>query len=150
MYRERSNKHVVHPKDLLEKDLKGVNKFNDGLAVRITKAVGTMWSAYLFAFLSFTSLPAIIVAISPASRHYFPAWLIKTSMITLIAWISQNFLQLVLLPIIMVGQNVIQRQEDAKASADHKTLTYIANYQEEQMEELQKQTKLLEDIKDKI
>ncbi|MEI9913595.1 MAG: hypothetical protein WDN66_01085 [Candidatus Saccharibacteria bacterium] len=64
--------------------------------------------------------------------------------ITLIAWISQNFLQLVLLPVIMVGQNVIQDRQVAKANADHRTLTYLANLQEEQMTELKNQTEILE------
>lgn len=149
MDKNQSNKNVVHP-SALKKELKGINKFNDNLAVSITKGIGTMWSAYLFAILSFTSLPAILVAINPNLRHIFPAWIIDTSMITLIAWISQNFLQLVLLPIIMVGQNVIQGQQDAKATADHKTLTYLANYQEEQMQELKNQSKLLEEIRSKL
>ena len=37
----------------------------------------------------------------------------------------------------MVGQNVIQDHQQAKAEADHRTLTYIANLQEEQMKELE-------------
>lgn len=71
-------------------------------------------------------------------------------MITLIAWISQNFLQLVLLPIIMVGQNVIQGQQDAKAETDHRTLTYLANLQEEQMLELKNQGEILNYLKKKL
>ena len=150
MDRHSPNKNVINPKELLEKESAGITKFNNALAVRITKTVGSMWSAYLFALLSLTSLPAILVTINSGLRQEFPQWLIAASMITLIAWISQNFLQLVLLPVIMVGQNVIQGQQDAKAETDHKTLTYLANLQEEQMKELKNQGEILEYLKKKL
>ena len=137
MDRLKPNANVYHPNTLL-KEVNVFNRFNKILAVRITKAIGTMWSAYLFAILSIVSLPAILVSINGSLKHLFPSWIIASSMITLIAWISQNFLQLVLLPVIMVGQNVIQGQQDAKADADHKTLTYLANTAEEQIEMIKK------------
>ena len=43
----------------------------------------------------------------------------------------------------MVGQNVIQAQNEAKADTDHKTLTYLATLQDEQMAELKNQTEIL-------
>lgn len=147
MDKMKPNANVVHPKELLKKPQKGIAKFNTNLALKITNNVGSMWSAYLFALLSLMSLPAIIVLISPSMRSHFPSWIIATSVITLIAWISQNFLQLVLLPIIMVGQNVIQGHQEAKAETDHRTLTYLANLQDEQMIELKNQGEILEYIK---
>jgi len=147
MNKLQPNVHVIHPKELLKKEQVGINKFNNGLALRITNVVGSMWSAYLFGILSLLSLPAILVTMNPHLRHDFPSWIIATSMITLIAWISQNFLQLVLLPVIMVGQNVIQGQQDAKAESDHQTLTYLANLQEEQMAILKQQSEILEYLK---
>ncbi|MGB7595672.1 MAG: hypothetical protein WBL80_08950, partial [Erysipelotrichaceae bacterium] len=60
-----------------------------------------------------------------------------------ITYIAQTVLQLVLLPIIMVGQNVIQSQNEAKADTDHRTLTYLATLQDEQMKELKTQTEIL-------
>jgi hypothetical protein len=140
------NEHVIHPRKILKKNLQGAAKFNDRLAVKITKGVGTMWTGYIFALLSLFSLPAILHLVLP-KLTIFPHWLVSASLIALIAWLSQNFLQLVLLPIIMVGQNVIQSQQDAKAESDHKTLTYLANLQEEQMTELKNQGEILELIK---
>ena len=140
------NDNVIHPSELFRQEQTGFNKFNNNLAVKITNSVGSMWSAYIFAILSLLSLPAILVQVVPSLRHDFPSWIIAVSLITLIAWISQNFLQLVLLPIIMVGQNVIQGQQAAKAETDHKTLTYLANLQEEQMTELKRQSDLLEQL----
>jgi hypothetical protein len=87
-----------------------VGQFNSWLAVKITKTVGSMWMAYIFAAITLISLPAAI-----ASR----------SVIIIVAWIAQTFLQLVLLPIIIVGQNVIQASTDARARADHETLTAV-------------------------
>jgi len=87
-----------------------VGQFNTWLAVKITKTVGSMWMAYIFAAITLISLPAAI-----ASR----------SVIIIVAWIAQTFLQLVLLPIIIVGQNVIQASTDARARADHETLTAV-------------------------
>ena len=87
-----------------------VGRFNTWLAVRITKTVGTMWIAYLFAAIALVSLPAAI------QSH---------QVIVIIAWIAQTFFQLVLLPIIIVGQNVIQATNDARAESDHETLKAV-------------------------
>ena len=144
------NSHVVHPKTLLKREQRGIRRFNTTLAVAITNSVGSMWSAYIFGILSLTSLPAILVELDPSMRQFFPHWIINVSLITLIAWISQNFLQLVLLPIIMVGQNVIQDHQSAKANADHHTLTYLTNLQEQQMTELRNQAAAIEAIHQKL
>ena len=64
--------------------------FNGWLAVNITNLVGTMWCAYAFTILALISLPDSI----------------RGGTATLVAWIAQTFLQLVLLSIIMVGQKV--------------------------------------------
>ncbi|HEY4963833.1 MAG TPA: hypothetical protein VIH90_04010 [Candidatus Saccharimonadales bacterium] len=141
------NKHVIHPSELIGTAPRGMARFNNALALKITNSVGTMWSAYLFALLAFVSLPATLSLVIPALKPHFPTWLISISLISLIAWVAQTFLQLVLLPIIMVGQNVIQGKQEAKAEADHKTLTYLANLQEEQMVELKNQAEILAVIK---
>jgi hypothetical protein len=72
------------------------SRFNDWLAVKITNVVGTMWCAYAFGCLALISLPEAI----------------RGGTATLIAWIAQTFLQLVLLSIIMVGQNVASAKSD--------------------------------------
>jgi len=96
----------------------GYQRFNKKLAVGITSNVGTMTSAYLFCLLALMSLPAVLSAFSVFSG-VFPAPLIKVSVIALIAWIAQTFLQLVLLPIIIVGQNVQAEASDKRAEATY-------------------------------
>ena len=80
------------------------SRFNDWLAVKITNIVGTMWCAYAFAALALVSLPAAI----------------RGGTATLIGWIAQTFLQLVLLSIIMVGQKVAAAASDKQAFQTYK------------------------------
>lgn len=81
-------------------------EFNSWLAVKITKAVGSMACAYAFALLSLISLPAAIHTHDP---------------IIIVAWIAQTFFQLVLLPIILVGQNLMA-EHHKKVLASHAEL----------------------------
>jgi hypothetical protein len=71
--------------------MKGFNEFNRRVAEKITSFVSTMWCAYIFAAIALISLPAAI----------------RTGdVVIIVAWVAQTFLQLVLLSIIMVGQQV--------------------------------------------
>jgi hypothetical protein len=90
-----------------------MGQFNSRLAVLITRGVGTMWAAYVFVLIAFVSLPQALAAFLAGDT------------VTGITWLSQSFLQLVLLPIIIVGQNVISIAQDARAEADHETLTAL-------------------------
>ena len=77
-----------------------VDRFNARLAVLITAAVGSMWCAYAFALFDLLSLPAAI----------------RGGTTTIVSWVAQTFLQLVLLSVIMVGQNVQAAAADARAA----------------------------------
>jgi len=81
-----------------------VSRFNRKVGLTITTSVGTMWCAYAFAVLALVSLPAALVSGSP---------------IIIIGWIAQTFLQLVLLPVIIVGQNIQAAASDARAAATY-------------------------------
>ncbi len=108
-----------------------VLRFNNWLAVLITRSVGTMWAAYLFMIIGLVSFPQAL--------HAF----MKGDMVVGISWLSQSFLQLVLLPIIIVGQNVISASQDARAEADHITLTTLHTMNVRQLEMLEQQAKIL-------
>jgi hypothetical protein len=105
-----------------------LGRINAAVAVRITKIVGTMYCAYVFTLIALVALPDAI-----ASG--------KTT--TLVNWVSSNFLQLVLLPIIIVGQNVISAAQDKRAEADHKTLTALHAMNVQQLKILEQQEKIL-------
>jgi hypothetical protein len=83
----------------------GIRKFNRKLGLGITTSVGTMWAAYAFFGLSLVSLPSVIAS---------------GNAVQIVAWIAQTFLQLVLLPIIIVGQNIQAVAADARSSATYK------------------------------
>jgi hypothetical protein len=105
-----------------------LGRVNAAIAVRITKVVGTMYCAYVFTLIALVALPDAI-----ASG--------KTT--TLVNWVSSNFLQLILLPIIIVGQNVISAAQDKRAEADHKTLTALHAMNVQQLKILEQQEKIL-------
>jgi hypothetical protein len=86
----------------IKKALSQVEGFNAKFALLITRSVGTMACAYLFAIIALISLPDAIKAGRPA----------------IISWIAQTFLQLVLLSIIMVGQSVQSKVSDARAEKE--------------------------------
>ncbi len=105
-----------------------LGQFNTWLAVKITKSVGSMWTAYVFAAIALISLPAAIAT---------------QNTIVIVAWIAQTFFQLVLLPIIIVGQNVISASQDARAEADHITLTTLHAINVHQLQMLTQQQETL-------
>jgi hypothetical protein len=80
------------------------NRFNQKIATKITSFVSTMWCAYIFAAIAFISLPA---AIKSGDR------------IIIVAWVAQTFLQLVLLSIIMVGQDAASKGMQQKIDETH-------------------------------
>ena len=82
-----------------------IGRFNAKFGLKITVIVGTMWCAYLFTLLALVSAPS--------------AFETGNSLI-IVVWIAQTFLQLVLLPIIIVGQNVQAAAADARAEATYK------------------------------
>lgn len=89
---------------MLKKALKKANEFNTNLAAKITSGVATMWCAYAFAAIALISLPAALMT---------------GNLITIVAWVAQTFLQLVLLSIIMVGQNVASVSVEKKITETH-------------------------------
>ena len=81
-----------------------ISRFNTALAAKITGAVSTMWCAYIFSAIALISLPSALKSGDP---------------IVIVAWVAQTFLQLVLLSIIMVGQDVASAAVEQKINETH-------------------------------
>jgi hypothetical protein len=109
----------------------GWARFNAAFAVKITQGVGTMWCAYAFAALALVSLPSAIRS---------------GNAVTLVSWISQTFLQLVLLSIIIVGQNVLAAASDKRAEATYEDADAVLHTAMEIQKHLQAQDVELERI----
>jgi hypothetical protein len=80
-------------------------RFNTWLGLKITLLVGTMVCAYVFSLIALISLPSAITS---------------GNLTIIVAWISSNFIQLVLLPIIIVGQNVQAKAADKRSEQTYK------------------------------
>lgn len=80
-----------------------IGKLNNKVGLLVTIAVGSMWCAYLFTVLALFALPDAI-----KQGTYF-----------VVVWLSSSFLQLVLLPVIIVGQNIQAKASDARAQATY-------------------------------
>jgi uncharacterized membrane protein len=78
--------------------------WTEKVAQFITDKVGTFSCFVFFTFLACFSLPATIQA------HSAILW---------VQWITQTFLQLVLLPLIMIGQNLQSRHSELRANEDY-------------------------------
>jgi hypothetical protein len=107
-----------------------IGQFNNWLALQITRGVGSMWAAYVFVLIALVSFPEALNAF------------LKGDTLTGVTWLSQSFLQLVLLPILLVGQRVISAAQDARAETDHETLTALHRINVQQLQILERLAKL--------
>ena len=83
----------------LRGEVQKANGINAKIAVFLTNIVGSMWCAYVFAVIA-------LLGLRPALRPGGEG---------IVAWIAQTFLQLVLLSVIMVGQNVQSQASDLRS-----------------------------------
>lgn len=104
---------------------------NERIGLGITRSVGTMWAAYAFFGLSLVSLPAALAS---------------GNVIVIVAWIAQTFLQLVLLPIIIVGQNIQAKASDDRALATYRDATAILHEAREIQRHLASQDEAIEEM----
>jgi len=109
-------------------------RFNARFGLRITLVVGTMWCAYLFTLLALFALPDAV-----KQGTYF-----------IVVWLSSSFLQLVLLPIIIVGQNIQAKAADKRAEDTFKDAEAVLKEAEEIQKHLLAQDKLISSIVEKL
>jgi hypothetical protein len=108
---------------------------NGKIGLFITGLVGTMWVAYLFTLLALISFPSAIKS---------------GDSIIIIAWIAQTFLQLVLLPIIIVGQNIQAKASDKRADATYKDAEAVLHECQGLQEHLLAQDQVLTQLISKV
>ena len=105
-----SFKHQQHP-HIDERKKSGPPKtrsapvgLNGKIAIVITSAVGTMWAAYIFALLALLVVPDAV----------------SGGLLSFVQWVSQTFIQLVMLSVIMVGQSILGKAADKRAEMTYK------------------------------
>ena len=108
-----------------------IGRLNARIGLKITLVVGTMWCAYLFTLLALVSAPTAFKS---------------GNTIIIISWIAQTFLQLVLLPIIIVGQNVQAAAADARSEATYKDAAAVLEEAKQIQAHLEAQDAAIEKI----
>ena len=104
---------ATHAKEVLREihaTERGIAKFNRKVGVAVTNAVATMWCAYIFGLIALISLPQAIHDSFTGGFRPLP----------IITWVAQTFLQLVLLAVILYGQNLQSEKADARAEATYR------------------------------
>jgi hypothetical protein len=89
-------------------------RFNKRIALLITNNVGTMTCFWLFCVVAVLALPAALVEahiVSPTIGIIGEA-----GFVIVVQWMAQSFIQLVLLPALMVGQNLQNIAADARSA----------------------------------
>ncbi|MEI8334906.1 MAG: hypothetical protein WCH74_13810 [Chloroflexota bacterium] len=133
-------KHVPDPR-IEERKAAGPPKttdehvgMNGRVALLVTTTVGTMWCAYIFAALAFIALPSALGG----------------GILPIIQWISQTFIQLVMLSVIMVGQNILGRASDKRADMTFRDAEAIFAEAQQIQAHLKEQDEALNAMLDKI
>lgn len=131
--------HVPHPRIATRKK-SGPPKTTDEhvgpngkIALVLTTVVGTMWCAYGFTLLALVALPSAL-----------------GSPLMLIQWISQTFIQLTMLSVIMVGQNILGRASDKRADMTYQDAEAIFHESEQIQAHLIEQDAAINILLDKI
>jgi hypothetical protein len=89
-----------------------VQQLNEKIALKVTNFVGSMTCAYIFCGLALYGLSGV--------DFHNPFQIVQ--------WISQTFLQLVLLSVIMIGTNIVGEKAEKRAEEDHENI--IAEFDE--------------------
>jgi hypothetical protein len=136
-----SFEHVPHPR-IAARKASGPPKtadehvgINGKVALALTTIVGTMWCAYAFAVLALIALPSAIQ---------------QGGLLPLIQWVSQTFIQLVMLSVIMVGQNILSRASDKRADMTYEDADATFHEARQIQEHLLAQDKAINEMLEKI
>jgi hypothetical protein len=108
--------------------------FNGRVALILTTTVGTMWCAYAFSVLAFIALPQAL----------------QGGLLPIIQWVSQTFIQLVMLSVIMVGQNILSRASDKRADETYQDAEATLHEAQQIQDHLKAQDDAIGTLLDKI
>jgi hypothetical protein len=107
---------------------------NGRIALGLTTVVGTMWCAYAFAVLALVVLPQAVGG----------------GLLPFVQWLSQTFIQLVMLSVIMVGQNILGRASDKRAAMTYEDASAAFHEAEQIQAHLLQQDDAINTLLDKV
>ena len=132
--------HHPHPRIAERKKLRPAKTtdeqvgFNGKVALILTTTVGTMWCAYAFSVLALIALPQAL----------------QGGLLPIIQWVSQTFIQLVMLSVIMVGQNILSRASDKRADETYQDAEATLHEAQQIQDHLKAQDDAIGTLLDKI
>jgi ABC-type nickel/cobalt efflux system permease component RcnA len=132
--------HHPHPRIAARKKLHPAKTtdehvgFNGRVALILTTTVGTMWCAYAFSVLALIALPQAL----------------QGGLLPIIQWVSQTFIQLVMLSVIMVGQNILSRASDKRADETYQDAEATLHEAQQIQDHLKAQDDAIGTLLDKI
>jgi len=140
LFHHEPHQHQPRNVNMLHEAEKKASGFNQKIAILLTKGVGTMVCAYIFAILAIIGFPGLVNA-------QISQW---------VQWTSQTFIQLTMLSVIMVGQSVLGRKQELQADEQFNTTVSTYHDIEQMMQhlsaqdaELLRHAKLLEHLLEK-
>jgi hypothetical protein len=107
---------------------------NGRIGLTLTAVVGTMWCAYAFALLALLVLPQAAGG----------------GLLAFVQWLSQTFIQLVMLSVIMVGQNILSRAADKRSEMTYQDADATLHEAEQIQAHLRAQDEAMNVLLDKI
>jgi cytochrome c biogenesis factor len=141
LFEHKTHLHAPKNVNLLFEAEQAAAGINQKIAIVLTKIVGTMACAYVFTLLAIVGFPNLL---GPNAAQY-------------VQWISQTFIQLTMLSVIMVGQGLLGRKQELQAEESFQTTMKTYHDLEQAMEhlnaqdqELQKQTSMLLELVQKL
>jgi len=136
-------KHERHKPENANEKHKSRLGMQDRIALLVTTAIGTMYALYLF---------AIFMAGWMLWQTYFNGKPFDAYPFAFLLFLG-NIVQLLLMPLIMVGQNLQARHSEVRAEEEYKTtitsyhdIEHILKHLDAQDEELLKQSRQLEKL----
>ena len=132
--------HHPHPRVAERKKLRPAKTtdehvgFNGRVALILTTTVGMMWCAYAFGVLALIALPQAL----------------QGGLLPIIQWVSQTFIQLVMLSVIMVGQNILSRASDKRADETYQEAEATLHEAQQIQDHLKAQDDAIGTLLDKI
>jgi hypothetical protein len=101
----------------------GYKGFNAKTAIIVPAILGSMPMFWFSIALALCSLPAVTAAFDHevlkdalGLMAFFPSVIQKVSLIALVAWVAQTFIQLVALPVLQVSNNAQMAQQEEHAA----------------------------------
>ena len=136
LFKYKPREHIPQDVNILHRIDMAAAGFNQNLAFMLSSTVETMWTTYIFTGIAFIGLLGLLNLLPPI-------------MFLLMTWLSQQFLQLVYLPIITVKQGVQEKKQAMMAEQQFKFIKETYDRIDQMIQHMHMQDKVISAIAEK-